>query len=293
MIPDPLLDTASQRPPTGMDYGARALILGTLQMTHSAILQAFLAERFLSVDDYLSAVEPVWGSEQVETIRTEIERAANQVPSVTSFGEQAQAENLFALTVLAHLPESDFRSAVLLASLGAPVAPTDAINRICRNRRIEWEFETSEGFAWIGDEEVEQRAIRPALSAITDARFAGATRSEFDQARVEIALGTPASLKQAVHESGCAVESAMKVLLAEHSVSFDENDAAFKLFDLLTQAGVVPRFMERVVLGAASPRNKRGGHGAGALPHDVPHEMAEAVLASAAVAIAYLHKCLP
>ena len=276
-----------------MDYGARALILGALQMTHSVILQAFLAERFLSVDDYLLAVEPVWGQSESRRYARRSSALRISVPSVTSFGEQAQAENLFALTVLAHMPESDFRSAVLLASLGAPVAPTDAINRICKNRRIEWEFETGEGFGWIGDDEVEQRAIRPALSAITDARFAGATRSEFDQARVEIALGTPASLKQAVHESGCAVESAMKVLLAEHSVSFDENDTAFKLFDLLTQVGVVPRFMERVVLGAASPRNKRGGHGAGALPHDVPHEMAEAVLASAAVAIAYLHKCLP
>jgi hypothetical protein len=40
-------------------------------------------------------------------------------------------------------------------------------------------------------------------------------------------------------------------------------------------------------------RNKKAGHGAGEVPHDVPQEMAEGVLASAAVAIAYLHKLLP
>ena len=120
MIPDPLLDTASQRLPTGMDYGARALILGALQMAHSVIFQAFLAERFLSVDDYLLAVEPVWGQEQAETIRTEIQRAANSVPSVTSFGEQAQAENLFALTILAHIPESDFDQQCSWLASGRP-----------------------------------------------------------------------------------------------------------------------------------------------------------------------------
>jgi hypothetical protein len=51
--------------------------------------------------------------------------------------------------------------------------------------------------------------------------------------------------------------------------------------------------MESIVLGANGPRNKKGGHGAGATPHGVPVEEAEATLASAAVAIAYLHKLLP
>jgi hypothetical protein len=51
--------------------------------------------------------------------------------------------------------------------------------------------------------------------------------------------------------------------------------------------------MRSCVLAPASPRNKAGGHGADEVPHDVPQWMAEAVLASAAVAIAYLHRLLP
>jgi hypothetical protein len=51
--------------------------------------------------------------------------------------------------------------------------------------------------------------------------------------------------------------------------------------------------MEYCVLAAASPRNKCGGHGAGEAPHDLPQEIAEGVIAAAAVAISYLCKLLP
>lgn len=51
--------------------------------------------------------------------------------------------------------------------------------------------------------------------------------------------------------------------------------------------------MERLILAPARPRNHRGGHGAGSVAHVVAVEVAEAVLASAAVSIAYLHKLLP
>src|SRR5580692_5020156 len=61
--------------------------------------------------------------------------------------------------------------------------------------------------------------------------------------------------------------------------------------ELLLTAESVPRFMEYCVLAAALPRNKRGGHGAGEAPHDVPQEIAEAVIAAAAVAVSYLCKC--
>jgi hypothetical protein len=85
----------------------------------------------------------------------------------------------------------------------------------------------------------------------------------------------------------------MKVLLKQHGVQYAESDAAFKLFGHLVGAEIVPPFMKYCVLTATSPRNKRGAHGADEIPRDVPQEMAEAVLASAAVSVAYLHKLLP
>ena len=56
---------------------------------------------------------------------------------------------------------------------------------------------------------------------------------------------------------------------------------------------IVPRYMEREVLGAATPRNKTAGHGAGAIPHEVATAEAEGVVAAAASSIAYLAKKLP
>ncbi len=97
-----------------------------------------------------------------------------------------------------------------------------------------------------------------------------------------------------MYESGCAVESAMKVLLDERGVPYDKGqDAAQKLFDHLVNAGIVPRYMERMVLAPMTPRNKAGGHGAGAIPHNVAVADAESVVASAAGVIAYLGKLLP
>ena len=45
-------------------------------------------------------------------------------------------------------------------------------------------------------------------------------------------------------------------------------DTAQPLFNHLEAAGIVPRHMERIVLGAATPRNRQGGHGAGAIAHN-------------------------
>jgi hypothetical protein len=89
------------------------------------------------------------------------------------------------------------------------------------------------------------------------------------------------------------VESALKVLLTERGVSYDARDTAQTLYNKLRDAGLVESYMERLILAPATPRNRLGGHGSGADPHVVPVEVAEAVLASAAVSIAFLHKLLP
>ncbi len=79
----------------------------------------------------------------------------------------------------------------------------------------------------------------------------------------------------------------------QRGLDYEETDTASPLFNRLVDGGIVLRLMEKAVLAASTPRNKRTGHGAGAIPHDVPPEIAEAVLASAAVAIAYVHALLP
>jgi hypothetical protein len=291
-VADPNLDTASQRSPTGMDRNARGLIMGALGIASRTIVDLFLRDRYLDLWDYRNAVEEVWGEEIASVLGVEMASTTNMQSTMSSQQEIKEAVGEVALRFM---PEPDFRLAIVEAARSQLPRLTGAesrIKRICKNRGVLWDFTLADGFTWIGDSEVERQAIRPALSAIADPRFAGATKSEFDQARAELALGTPIALKQSVHESGCAVESAMKVVLTECGYSHKETDTARPLFEGLVEAGIVPGFMERIILGASSPRNKRGGHGAGDLPHDVPQAMAEAALASAAVAIAYLHSRL-
>ena len=213
--------------------------------------------------------------------------------TIPSMGDTHRKEEAIANALLLHMPEPDFRLAVHKATQERDLAvnPVDRINRICQRRGIPWEFTAADGFAWVGDAEVEELAMRPALSAIEDARLTGA-KHHFGVARSELALGTPTALRQSVHESACAVEAAMKAVLSQRGVEYNEGDTAFPLYDRLVAAGVVPEFMRFSVLGAASPRNKRAGHGAEE-PHEVGQELAEAVLASAAGAIAYLQKLLP
>jgi HEPN domain-containing protein len=277
-----------------MDRGARQLILGTLGgVARRDIVRVFLGDQYADFDDYTSAVREVWGDASADRMHEAV-RQANATRVWTSI-ELAQQEDMAEEAKLLYMPEPDFRLAVLLTVhvYGLAADPSARITAICKRRGIPWEFTASEGFGWVGDTDVETLAMRPALSAIADLRLAGATRTEFEQARVQLAIGTPAALKLSVIEAGSAVESAMKVLLTERGVTYPSTDPASKLFGRLKDAGIVELPMERIILGASMVRNKKAGHGAGEVPHDVPQETAEAVLASAAVSIAYLHKLLP
>jgi hypothetical protein len=288
---NPMLDTASQRPPTGLDAGARKLILQVLDRPPAEVLALFFLDRFANIEDYFVAVERVWGVQAARSCRHAV--ADTQSP-VTIGRLAANAQNAAALALLLAMPEPDFRLAISMIFdrvRGANVA--GRITDICKARGAPWKFDLVDGFVWIGDEEIESKAIVPALSAIADRRFAGGVRQEFESARGELALGTPAALSKCLQQSGCAVESAMKITLDEHGITYPATATAQPLFDHLETAGIVPRSMEKLVLAASTPRNKKGGHGAGAVAHVVAIEEAEAVFANSAVAIAYLHERLP
>jgi hypothetical protein len=284
MPANPMLDTASQRPATGMDKAARRLILNTLGGTANRfVTYGFSQGRYADFEDYISAIGQVWG-----------DASADRMHNAVAFGVTQRSDDRVATAILLSMPEPDFRLAVFEAVRQNVLAsdPVSCITSICKKRGIPWEFTATEGFRWTGDADVETSAMRPARRAVEDPRLQG-VKSHFDSAQSELALGTPDNLRISVHESACAVEGAMTVLLTRRDERYDERDTAFKLFERLVSAEIVPQFMQYCVLAAASPRNKRGGHGAGEAPHDVPQELAEAVLASTAVAIAYLRKLLP
>jgi hypothetical protein len=264
-----------------------------LGVSPSQMVGVFFRDRFGSLQDYyagLAALEgevTAWNLKQrVDSARIDAEFSMTLTPSITPLDAAA-------MCLLMAMPARDFRTAIgdLVPTAQRPDGPADRITRICRARGIPYAFDRVHGFEFVGDQEVEALAIRPALSALGDVRFSGGVRSDFNSAREELAEGTPAALSKSVHQAACAVESAMKVVLDHRQVTYDERAAAQALFDALVLDGV-PRYMERTVLSPMTPRNRKGGHGPGAVPHDVSDAEAEAVLASCAVAVAYLHSLL-
>jgi hypothetical protein len=296
-VSDLYADTATLRPPTGLDASARRLILKVVNKAvgggDNGVRVAFFTDRYADVSDYLHAVEAVHGPEVSEPLISAVAEGQESLRgrSVRRSGDSAQAT---ASALLLNMPEPDFRLAVA-ETLGTYL--TDEVVRritgICRSRGIPWAFSRPDGFEYTGDENVERELVQPALAAVNRAEFAGGTKDHYEAARKELGEGTPRALSQALVEAGSAVESAMKVVLDAHGVQYGERDTASKLFDALVNAGIVERDLENVVLVAMTPRNRRGGHGAGAVAHAVAPAEAEAVVAGASGAIAYLATLLP
>lgn len=293
------LDTATRRPATGLDAGARELMLRVIQEAsggdaHPVIVaSAFFRDRFGGLTDYLQAVDAVWGHAERFNLESAISDARTNAEFSLEFPRRVTPELATAQAMLLNMPEPDFRVAIEAITSMANWGIADRISSICRNRGAPWAF-SKDGFEYVGDETIERDVIRPAIAAINQPEFSGGVRSEFEAARRELADGKPTSLKQAVHEAGCAVESAMKVVLERNNVPFDpQRDTASKLFEHLESGGLVPRHMQNLVLSALTPRNRRGGHGAGATAHAVELAEAEAAVAGAASSISYLAKRLP
>jgi hypothetical protein len=298
-MPDPHADTASRRAATGLDPGARELILRGLgeasggDIGPELVAAAFFRDRFGGLADYVEAVDLVWGHSTRFLLEREIGQASTDAQFSYEWPRRVTPGAAAARAMLLAMPEPDFRVAIEAILEAGRLDLDERITSICRNRGAPWAL--SEGrFAYVGDESIEREVLRPALAAINRPEFSGGVRSEFASARDELARGTPESLKQSVYESGCAVESAMKVVLERNGIVFDaERDTASKLFDLLVSSGLVPRHMQSFVLSTSTPRNRRGGHGAGARAHAVGVAEAEAMVAGAAGSIAYLADRLP
>jgi len=294
-MPDPLLDTASQRPPTGLTEAVRRVVLRTLRVSAEEVLEAMVEDSYGGLGDYLAALAAVWDEDLAETCRMVINTANMMAwnPGRFSNGIVPHSE-AGTRALLECIPEPDFRIAVArTARRQGDSELRSRINQICQLRGVPWRLDEHFTFEWAGDGEIEATVVRPALSAVADPRFSGGVKSEFESARAELGLGTPTALSQAIHQSGNAVESAMKVVLDAHGIAYAAGATATSVFERLENAQIAPRFMERIVLAASTPRNRRGGHGAGATAHSVSTQEAEAAFAAAANAITYLHKLLP
>ena len=162
--PNPILDTTSQRAATGMDKDARALILKTLRgMSKTAVAHGFFRDRYADFDDYAAAVGEAWGESPAREMKIAVAQAANYQAIVVSVPNQRQKREIISEAMLLHMPEPDFRLSVYEASqlVAHPERTAHRISSICKKRGIPWEFTVSEGFRWVGGEEVQDLVVRP------------------------------------------------------------------------------------------------------------------------------------
>jgi Domain of unknown function (DUF7014) len=165
------------------------------------------------------------------------------------------------------------------------------LNGLVATRRIDYRFDENGRARWHGDEGAYSEIIRPALDALDDDRLAG-PRQEFESALGHLRAGTPKD-QEAIEEAGKAVESAMKVLLAERQVSRSGNETAEPLWNLLRDNSIVPPKTKDAILSTSRLRNEYGGHGQGAEIREIPEGIPALAVRSAAAAITYLAELLP
>lgn len=281
------------------------MILGVLWDRHglaaSQILRSLFEKTYSGRLDYYKAIEEVWGPAERSRCTRSVNEAEAQAGDRMAgrslmkrlfFGSSTEGEGDRAL--LLAMPEPDFRLAIerALAPRRRMGKTTKRINEVCHRRGSSWIFK-GKRFVWVGNELVEKSLMQPAEKALDDSRFGGGARSEFESARTQLRAGTGDASKQAVREAANAVESAMKVLLEAHGIPYKGNDAAKSLFAHLVAGEIVPEYMEHLVLAPCQIRNRAGGHGAGAVPHQVTTEQAEAAVGGAAGALSYLGRLLP
>lgn len=152
----------------------------------------------------------------------------------------------------------------------------------------------------VGDPVTETQVLAPALSALDDPRLSGAPQEEFTAARAAMREGKPHAYQHAVAMACNAVESGLRVLLAQHDQPIPTKPELGQLLKACRSAHLFPKAtngkgvpVEHLLGAPGRFGNERGRHGAGEEPHDVQPDEAEAVVAAAAVALTLIARRLP
>lgn len=252
----------------------------------------FAREAFGDLDDYVLAVSKTHGEQTARAILVAVSVARQRTGQVSAALTEAMPEPDFLTLVEGGIAQAfEYTSSV-------PTV-TSQFENICARRGLPYELDLNRRFVWTGDAVIQEHALRPAFAALDDPRLAGGPAREFGDAVALLRERTPGACKRAVAEASNAVESALKVLLREHSVSpldrhsLDALLGAAKAAQLLPSGvdGKVP--VEQILAGPGRFGNRRGRHGSGEAPHNVGPDEAEAVVSAAAVAITFVARRLP
>jgi len=270
-----------------LDPSGRGMVLPT------TVVSRFFSGNWSDLSDYLEGLDQTGQDEAAEAIR------------LTRDSKMPTRNEESARTVLTYMPDGDYLTAVEIV-LYADIRLRNvdpylaAINGICKRRGVPYRLTRGGAFEWVGDPLTETEVLAPALSALDDPRLAGAPQDEFTAARAAMREGKPQSYQHAVAMACNAVESGLRVLLAQHGQQVPAKPELGQLLKACRAADLFPKStngkgmpVEHLLGAPGRFGNERGRHGAGEEPHDVQRDEAEAVVASAAVALTLIARRLP
>jgi hypothetical protein len=167
----------------------------------------------------------------------------------------------------------------------------EQINKRFKEHGIGYQY-SGERIIRLDSEILHTEAVRPALQMLSKPEYAG-PQGEFLRAHEHYRHGRKS---EALVESCKASESMMKAICHKRKWMYDKNATAKTLIEVCFKNGLIPQFWQshfsalRTLLENAIPvpRNKRGGHGAGAVPANVPDEIVPYLLHMTAATILFL-----
>jgi hypothetical protein len=177
---------------------------------------------------------------------------------------------------------------------GIKIAPKHAVSELNeRFRRAGFGYRYDGGQIFrIDSELLHQEVTRPALSLLSDSRFAGADQ-EFSAAHKHFKAG---EFKDCTVDALNALESTMKTICDAKSWKYEKGARASDLIQILKNSGLFPDFADlsfdqliaTLKSGLPVVRNTTGGQGQGATPIEVPEYVAAYALNLAAAKIRLL-----
>lgn len=250
------------------------------------------------VDDFARDVGDRWGDHRAHRFYADLE----EDPAVAMWHHGDRRRSAAAGVVFIHAPEPlflDYAEALTEAYARGPgnadfesmpnprTLPVSYLNELFRTRAIDYRFNDDGRAEWHGDQGARETVVGPALDALADHRL-DACRDEFEAALHHLRRGTPKDREDAIEEAAKAVESAMKVVLADRLVARTGTETAEPLRNLLRENGIVPPKTKDAILGASRLRNEYGAHGAGEQARVTPESIESLAVQTAAAAVVYL-----
>ena len=180
----------------------------------------------------------------------------------------------FAFQLLCDLDAERMRPPGRMMPVGEAVAE---LNARFRQHGVGYQFESG-GIIRVDSQYVHAEVVRPALAVLSAPMYEGAN-DEFRKAHEHY---RHENYKESLNECAKSFESVMKAICTKRAWPCAPNDTAQKLIGTCFSNGLVPEFLQsqftglRACLeGVATLRNKRGAHGQGTEPTDVPRYLAE------------------